>query len=177
MAITIVTTAGDASANSYVSVAEADAYFEARIDSQPWEAADEVDAEQKKRLLVSAARRINQINLIGRKASTTQALAFPRMGGMRIRLLNPESWGSFRSLDGEAYDLDEIPQAIKDAQCELALYFAEFGLDADSSLPVKSITGGGIRLDYTGGGSGSTLPGSVQRLLSPFMQGTRLVRG
>ncbi len=63
--------------NSYVSVAEADAFFADKFfaDTSPWEAATAAD---KERALITATRRIDALSLVGTKADPLQALEFPR---------------------------------------------------------------------------------------------------
>lgn len=84
MPITLTTTVGDASANSYADVAQADARAALRIVS-PLAAAwlGSAETERKKSALISATMDIDSIvssefDFYGEKASETQALEFPR---------------------------------------------------------------------------------------------------
>ena len=88
MAVTITTI------NSYVTLANAEIYFENRLYSDVWEDASEND---KKRALITSTQAIERLNFAGSKADTDQTLQFPR---------NDDS---------------AIPQTIKDAVCENAL--------------------------------------------------------
>jgi hypothetical protein len=63
--------------NSYVTVAEASAYFEDRIDVAAWTSAE--DAEKSK-ALVTASAMLNDLRWIGVAISESQTLAFPRTG-------------------------------------------------------------------------------------------------
>ncbi len=75
MAAVIDATLGGASANSYVTLADADAYFETTPDSATW--TDKTN-DQKNRALISATRWIDALNFYGNRCSTTQALKWPR---------------------------------------------------------------------------------------------------
>lgn len=96
MALTLVTTAKSDSANSYLTEAEADAYFEAMPFNTVWSA---LTQQQKYALLIVATRSIDRAFVYaGDKTATTQALQFPR------------------------YDEDTIPQEVKDAQAEMIVH-------------------------------------------------------
>jgi hypothetical protein len=61
--------------NSYVEIADADEYFETRIDSANWFDADD---EIKEQALVTATALIDDQTWIGSAVSSSQALAWPR---------------------------------------------------------------------------------------------------
>lgn len=129
MAITIVETAGASTANSFVSVVEADAYIEARLNSSLW-----TGTEPKKQALVEATRELSVMNWAGNTVTTTQALAWPRQW-----VCNPDSPNS------DYYASTVIPQRVKDACCELALQFLKAGTtdiampDPNAEVKVKTI--------------------------------------
>ena len=75
MAAVIDATLGGASANSYVTLADADAYFETTPDSASW---DDKTNDQKNRALISATRWIDALSFYGDRCSETQALKWPR---------------------------------------------------------------------------------------------------
>ena len=75
MAAVIDATLGGASANSYVTLADADAYFETTPDSTNW---DDKTNDQKNRALISATRWIDALSFYGDRCSETQALKWPR---------------------------------------------------------------------------------------------------
>lgn len=75
MAATIDATLEGASANSYVTLAEANAYFETTPDDSTW--TDKTD-DQKNRALISATRFIDDFEFYGKRCTTTQALKWPR---------------------------------------------------------------------------------------------------
>ena len=131
MAITIIATAGSATANSYVTVVEAGAYFATRIGSDIW---DDATEEEQKALLVNATRMLDQsYTWNGTIASSTQALRFPR--------------DYVYDCDAELLDSDTIPTAIKNGTCEMLLFVGDTdGGSKDNSI--KSAKVGSIEVEY-----------------------------
>jgi hypothetical protein len=118
VSIPIVATPGDASANSFVSIAVADAYLATRLNASAWGTDDvEVDDDVKAQALCEATRELSALPWQGNRASSTQSLAWPRSGAT-----NPDGQSRY-----DEYDVDVIPQRIKDATCELALEFLRAG--------------------------------------------------
>ena len=70
-------TVGSASADSFVSVSDADAYIDTRLNVTAWTGASTPD---KERALKSATRELNLLAYLGTRVDTTQALAWPREG-------------------------------------------------------------------------------------------------
>ena len=165
MPVTIVATVGAANANSYVLATEADAYFDARLDSADWA---DADADDRARALIMATNRIDQEAFGGSRSSSAQALAFPRYGCY--------------DRDGISIDSASIPAGIKKATYELALvllqkdFFADSGLEQFSDVAVGPISAT-IRSERKAG----TLPAHVARELAPFLTNppgsVRLTRG
>lgn len=92
----------------FVSLEDANTYFEGRIGAEAWGSADDAI---KRNALEMAHRRINSLPYRGHKLDDTQPLAFPR------RMLSHNS--------GEIMIFNEPPQAVRDAICEEALYLIE----------------------------------------------------
>lgn len=88
------------SSNSYVTLEEANAYFAARLYSDTWE--DATDDEKEKVLLMSRRMLDLYIQWRGTPATSGQSLGWPRSGVSGV-------------------ESDEIPEAVKAAQLELAL--------------------------------------------------------
>lgn len=95
----IEATAGSETANSFVTLDEAEAYFAERLDVAAWTAADDAT---KERALVMATRMLERLRWHGARASAAQALGWPRAGAPGAE-------------DGT------IPPVIQQAQCEEAL--------------------------------------------------------
>ena len=131
MAITIIATAGSATANSYLTVADAQTYFDTRIGSDAW---DDADSETQKALLVNATRMLDQsFAWNGEVASSTQALRFPR--------------DYVYNCDNELLDSDTIPTEIENATCEMLLFISDTsGGSKDNSI--KSAKVGSIEVEY-----------------------------
>ena len=81
--------------NSFVTLEEAEAYFDERFDSDKWTNPDSMPEDGvKEKLLITASRKINRFDFVGKPLENDQPMAFPR-------------------------DF-ELPQDIKDAECEEA---------------------------------------------------------
>ena len=102
MAATINATLSSASANSYVTLAEANTYFETVPNAATW---DDKTTDQKNRALISATRWIDSLNFYGDRCDADQALKWPRNN---------------YDVDGVELDCSSIPKDIKYAAFELA---------------------------------------------------------
>jgi hypothetical protein len=114
----LVETVGAATANSFVSLDDADEYLDARLNASAWN--DEDDEDQKVRALIEATRELTVLAWEGSRTTTTQKLAWPRQYATDPDKPNPSQLGDIALL---YFDDDEIPQRVKDATCELALEF------------------------------------------------------
>ena len=102
MAATITATLSSASANSYVTLTEANSYFETAPDSSTW--TNKTD-DQKNRSLIAATRWIDTFVFQGDRCDENQALKFPRTN---------------YQVDRVELSCSTIPNNIKYAQYELA---------------------------------------------------------
>lgn len=75
--VTIIAVKGYYRSNSYVTLAEANAYFVARLDCEQWTDSSDDD---KRRALIMATRAIDALIFKYTRETTTQSLAFPRVG-------------------------------------------------------------------------------------------------
>lgn len=174
----IDTTIGGAAANSYVTEAEAEAYHDARLNTSTWTSAT---ADDKKRALLMAANRLQIENWLGSRVNTTQRLAWPRLYVQKVDGIGAGygwgyGYGAYGWLFGEVYLSTEIPQRIKDAQCELALGFLE-GFDQDDQEAMDSISADGISFKFRSQRQSGVLPPKVIELIAGLTQGNVLVRG
>lgn len=69
--------------NSFVTVKEADDYFDARPDSDAW---SELTSTQKEKALIYASSKINVMDFVGQKAEPAQPMAYPRDFEMTVPL-------------------------------------------------------------------------------------------
>lgn len=157
MSIELDATPQGASANSYVTLGEANDYFAARTPSGDW---DEASEEERKRALVSATVRIDQEDFDGHRTKSEQALRWPRAW-----IVDPDGW-SIQS--------DEIPERVKRAQMEMAYallsdsdLLAETGLDAFTAASVGPVSVTMDRAHRPG-----RLPEQVRRELAPWLRTT-----
>lgn len=103
--------------NSYVTMEEADAYIGMSIYGADWVIAE---PDGKVRALVTAARIMERIPYVGRKAYWNQAMAFPRIVEEQVH--------------DDYLDPITVHQSVKDAQCEEALARLRHGDDIRLSL-------------------------------------------
>ena len=161
-------TPSGAASNSYVSVEDAQAYFDGRLNVGPWTAANQLTKETA---LVAATARLEQESFRGWRFDDAQRLKWPRDGVI--------------DEDGVAFAPAVIPDRVKFATCELALHMltagttdtqAPTGLEAFKALSVGSIELTLRDFPETPGG----LPATVVRWLRGLLAssgGIRLVRG
>jgi len=134
--------------NTYVKAEDADAYFGTRLGSESWTAASEDD---KAKALIMAARTMNEFRYIGRRVTSNQKLAFPRIG-TNVYLT-----------DGELilYSVTVVtPEDVVYAQCEQAIYFIE-GEDQNRQLMQSGVT------SYSAGGASFSLNNDGYTELAP----------
>ncbi len=153
MSVTLDATVGGASANSYASLAEAEAYFNNRLYVTDWTGTD----DDKKRALIMATQQIDLNDFVGYRATSTQALKWPRYGAPI-----PDSGGYSVAW----YAVDEIPVLVKQAQYEYALLFMGSDYTAQSDLlNYKRIKVDDIELEINQPVQSGTVPADVSRLL------------
>jgi hypothetical protein len=162
MPLTLDSTAGSATAESFASVAYADAYFAKRRGGTAWLA---LTSDQKIMGLVEATDALELLRYNGQKSTSTQALSFPRT---------------------VEYEAGLMPVPILQANCELALYFATLttqqsaAMSRRSNLQAAGVTSyriGDASETFSGvvGGSGSTgevlaqFPARVRGLISGWV--------
>jgi len=121
--------------NSYVTIADADAYFETRIDSAEWEGSND---EVKEQALVTATQLIDDRPWIGVAVSSSQALAWPRKDA---KYYDP------RMGQDISVASDETPPQVKIAVYEQALHLLQNeDLIAQKTQTFESISVGSISL-------------------------------
>ena len=155
VAATIDATLKGASANSYVTLADAEAYFETVPSSSNWD--DKTD-DQKNRALISATRWIDALSFYGNRCTETKALKWPR-----------EDY----KVDGIELACTLIPVGIEVATYELARALAN---DTDAIIGSTGTTGlydevelGELKVKYK---DSSTTPGMVNNVFDvyPWLQ-------
>lgn len=170
MALVIDSTAAGPNANSYETLVEAQAYFDSRLPVAGWD-----DADSQNVLLVMATRTLDALaqpfktlfrgadgvayyrvrrQWTGSPATTTQRLAWPRTGMF--------------DHNGNAIPSNAIPQALKDAESELAgqLGNADRTLDNDVVVQgLKSVKAGSVALTFNDVIMPQVIPDAVYNLM------------
>ena len=105
-----------ASNATYVTVAEAEAYFATRLNSDWW---TECDLNEKERALITSTQRIDTLAFSGYRTVSTQELKFPRSGETTI------------------------PDGVKIACCELALALIQ-GWEPEAEIRNLTVNNEGV---------------------------------
>ncbi len=174
MPLTVVATPGAANANSYLTLAEANTYFESRLYSDAWDAT--VDDAVKNKAIVMATR-VLDYTFIARKelkigtdgkfyttsrgwaglpSTDTQALAWPRIGMF--------------DANGVAIDSTVIPQQLKDATAEFAGQLLSTDTTANNDVVnqgIKQLKAGPVELAFKDFFEVKVIPDAVMWLLVP----------
>lgn len=149
--------------DSYVTLTEANEYFDEKLCADEWRTADDIT---KERALKEACRRINRLAFKGVKASETQLLEFPRMMPVfnRIGVIGFEDSG-------------EVPEAVKAAQCEEALALLRYGNSARTKAQEQNVIRvqfGNVTEEYRA--SLKLLSREALELLKPYLAGAVSIR-
>lgn len=134
--------------NTYITVDDANTYFGDRLYVDEWTGATDSD---KSKALLMARRNLDQQGYIGCLADSDQPLQWPRKNIPNV-------------------DSDTVPQAIIDAQCELALAFLREDLTADDGTRgIAKLQAGSVVLEYDGRAPEKRLPDTVLAQIRRFL--------
>lgn len=161
--------------DSYLLLAAADTYLSehyATIDAKMiiWAALTDANCEA---YLRQAALIIDRQPLVGFKVLFTQTMEFPRTlyTEFTSNVLNPVS-----IIQDENWHIQpSVPDAVKDAQCEIAFGLAQ-GVSGRVDLQrqgVKSFSIGNLSETYSGKQNG-IISYEAKQLLAPYMGGLRI---
>jgi hypothetical protein len=133
--MSLVTTAGASDADSYVALADADAYFSAR-GVTTWTGAD-ADKENALRKATSYLDNAYRDRWVGVRTNYEQALAWPRCNAETIRTFNGFT---IALIDSDGFEIlpTDVPLQIQRATFEAAL-LALTGTDLQPALLQKNI--------------------------------------
>jgi len=129
----------------YCTIEEASTYFAGRLYADAWIRATDAEREMA---LKQATKEIDRQPLTGRKTADDQELAFPR------------------------YPDEEVPEAVKEACCEVALALLERGNSQRRKLQqegVQSFTLGNLSETYAPGAGRGLLSQEAKELLRPWL--------
>jgi hypothetical protein len=156
-------TVGGSTSNSYVTRAEADAYFADRLNATDFTGASTANRDAA---LITATRRIDEEMFLGLKASTTQALKWPRV--------------NVQDEDGYYFDSEAIPERVKQATFITALELLRADFLAENYMNnYEFLSTGNFQFKQFTQQSAGRLPSEATRLLRHVMtssSGGRLVR-
>lgn len=122
--------------DSYVTLAEANAYWLARNNSA-WSSA--TDADKEKAIRESTQYLDGAYSFIGFMTNFTQSLAWPRNGAVIEK-------GNYA---GRSYLTNEIPKQVKDAVCELSLEALSERLEPTNEGNIAKVKVDVIEVDYS----------------------------
>ena len=123
MAITIDATVGGANANSYLTLADAQAIIDGFVQDADVTAWASATTDQKNRALFTATQRLDRERYLGARATDTQALQWPRTGLRKPdTYINTYTVGFPFRITTDYFTDTEIPTQVKYAQVVLAVY-------------------------------------------------------
>ena len=174
MALTIDATIEGTAANSYITLADAEIYFEKRLHTDDWTNASDAD---KNKALVQACRIIDSYcTWLGCPSTTTQALKWPRQGiyydcnDIYYEYhVHSGIFDEFGVIGTSYYVLSStaIPQQIIDGQCELA--FVLLGKDTQSQGALESLSISGLKIGLSQQSKGDRIiPAPVWSIMAPL---------
>lgn len=146
--------------NTYITLEDAELYFETRLNAELWENATDDD---KSKALIMATKKINKMNFIGVKKVITQTLEFPRLYEQKNTDNFPYNYLS----------IADYPEEIEDAVCEEALAILSFGSSThqqNKQFGIKSISMGteSVTYDDSAVSSRALLSAEAKNMLSKW---------
>lgn len=153
---TIVATAGANNANSYCTLAEAQAYHDVHLYASAW-----TDAEDDNKViaLIWATRTLDEMcEWAGDKVTQEQALRFPRY--------------NVYDQDGFIQVHTAIPQWLKNATAELARHLLtkdRLQSMEDAITGLKSVQAGPVAVEFDSMDRITVFPQSVQQIIAPYI--------
>lgn len=157
MTLSLVATAGSASANTYATLADSETYHESVVSTHisGWSAA--LDA-RKNEALVWATRILDKVcDWTGHKATTTQALRWPRL--------------NVYDEENHAVDSTTIPQFLIDATSEFARYLVDADQTAaPSGQGIERVQAGSVEVVFDPSTGAASIPASVKMLLMGYVK-------
>lgn len=147
-------TPGSPLADSYATLAEGDAYFDAHLYSTGWTAT--LDPAQERALKTATRLLDSYFKWLGIRTYSDQALGFPRIGLFRDTTI--------------AVDSTTIPPEIRNATIEFAQWLIANNPYAENEIVVQGITEikvGSIQLKFKDVIEGRVIPDFIKLLIPP----------
>jgi len=163
--------------NSYVTLNEADSYFDDRLDVNSWLNATR---DMKEQALVTATYILDELRWQGQTVTADQNLAFPRAGSFRDSSRGSSanfSSYTFVTTDEVETELDRDLRLLRRATYELAHHLLSNEGLLDRTGDVQDIKVGSISLTKVT--TASVFPNTIKKIVSPMLinGGTRYWRG
>lgn len=152
-------TIGSTEYEVYQETADVDDYLAAALNTDEWDA---LSSAEKNRTNVAMTRLLDRQRWQGAKASSGQALAFPRSG--------------LTDSEGNAVSSESIPAAVLSAHSELCLIAADGSTvqaDATTENTIKRVKAGSAEVENfrNAGGSPTRFPLVVHELIGRWLAG------
>lgn len=154
-------------ANSYVTLAEADAYLTNRLRTETW--AEAVEEDQIRALIQATQALDTLVPWRGHKTFSEQGLGWPRLG--------------VQSPDGPVIESDVVPNLVKHATIEMALELLRGDRLGDpEGAGISRLRVDVIDISFNSRDRPATLPLMVRSMVRPLSHGlsthtARVVRG
>ena len=166
----ISATIAGATSNSYVTLAETEAYFAARLHAEAWETATDAD---KEKALLTSCRHLEACRIrVSRKPFDLSGVTYDPLAPSDI----DQALSFPRKKDKDAAGNFAIPKAIKEAQCEEALAVLAHGQEQErrralQAAGVTSFSVDGLTESYGASGAMNPLESAEARnLLAPYLE-------
>jgi hypothetical protein len=166
MAIVLDATIGGANANSYLTLAAAQALIDGFVEDDDVVAWASATTDQKNRALASATQRLDRERFLGARATDTQALQWPRTGVRKPdTYINTYTVGFPFRITTDYFTDTEIPSQIEYAQCVLGLSGVE---------DYKRVQIGSLSVETAGASSMATGADRVPPIFERYLTGLRI---
>lgn len=177
MPIAIVATVGSASANSYLTLADAQAIIDGLVEDDDVLAWATATTDQKNRALFTATQRLDRERFLGARTTDTQALQWPRTGVRKPdTYINTYAVGFPFRITTDYYDDNEIPDRIKYAQVILAVYLNgnRDGMALSGLEDYSSVSIGSLSVTTAGSSAAATGADRVPPIFERYLTGLRI---
>lgn len=177
MPIAINATVGSASANSYLTLNDAQAIIDGLVEDGDVAAWASATTDQKNRALYTATQRLDRERFLGARVTDTQALQWPRTGVRKPdTYINTYAVGFPFRITTDYYTDTEIPEQIKYAQVVLAVYLNnnKDGMALSGLEDYKSVTIGSLSVTTAGASSPASGADRIPPLYERYLTGLRI---
>ena len=177
MAVAIDATPGGASANSYLTLNDAQAIIDGFVQDADVTAWASATTDQKNRALFTATQRLDRERFLGARSTDTQALQWPRTGVRKPdTYINTYAVGFPFRITTDYYTDTEIPDRIEFAQCVLAVYLNnnKDGMGLSGIEDYKSVAIGSLRIENAGASASATGADRVPPIYERYLTGLRI---